>query len=305
MHVIVRALLLPWIVTMNDLKDHVFTKDAAHLHITPPSTYNAYSGPMTMNPRGQTRPPQDKFVLDFLKYRKNGTFVELGGYDGVTFSNTLWLEREHGWSGLLIEANPELCERIKHLQRRSWLYCGCLSSTPQQLNFAKSGSLGGLVAYMDTKHKGYPQSQTQLTAVHCQRPSTIFNECFHQTHPIHIDFFSLDVEGAELQVLESLRTMLESRRLVVEVWSIEYRLWDGTRIVNEKTRQNLQALRSFFNSLGGYNEVGLLSNTGPVRSDEAGLDVIFRRARVGRRRGPMPRGEPQTRRSLPPHPLPL
>ena len=254
----------------------------AHLPIMPPSAYNAYSGPPTETPRGQTRPPQDKFVWEFLKSRENGTFVELGGYDGVSHSNTLWLEREHGWSGLLIEANPTLCERINRLQRHSWVFCGCLSSTPQQLQFKATGTTGGLLRYRSHNHFSTTKSNSHIN-VQCQTPSTIFKECFGQT--IHIDYFSLDVEGAELQVLGTLRTLLESGVLTVDVWSIEYREWDGTKIVVDETLQNLQGLRSFFKTLGGYTEVGLLSNpsrsnpSGSVSSDEAGLDVIFARER--------------------------
>ena len=34
---------------------------------------------------------------------QNGTFVEMGAFNGVTFSNTLFFERELGWRGLLVE----------------------------------------------------------------------------------------------------------------------------------------------------------------------------------------------------------
>ncbi len=40
------------------------------------------------------------------RYIGNGTFVEMGGSNGVTFSNTLVYEYCLGWNGLLIEANP-------------------------------------------------------------------------------------------------------------------------------------------------------------------------------------------------------
>ena len=35
-----------------------------------------------------------------------GVFVELGAYDGITSSNTLVLEKCHGWRGVLIEGKP-------------------------------------------------------------------------------------------------------------------------------------------------------------------------------------------------------
>src|SRR5580765_5035293 len=44
-----------------------------------------------------------KKYLDF----ENGSFIEAGGNDGLTQSNTYWFERFRGWRGLLIEAVPD------------------------------------------------------------------------------------------------------------------------------------------------------------------------------------------------------
>ena len=51
-----------------------------------------------------------KKYLDF----ENGSFIEAGGNDGLSQSNTYWFERFRGWRGMLIEAVPEqaqLCRR--------------------------------------------------------------------------------------------------------------------------------------------------------------------------------------------------
>ena len=48
-----------------------------------------------------------------------GTFVELGALDGLTFSNTLVLERCYGWRGLLIEANPANYEKLRRSGRKA------------------------------------------------------------------------------------------------------------------------------------------------------------------------------------------
>jgi hypothetical protein len=37
----------------------------------------------------------------------------------------------------------------------------------------------------------------------------------------HIDYFSLDVEGAELFVLNSMKNELKSGKMIVDVWTIE------------------------------------------------------------------------------------
>src|SRR3954451_1905594 len=50
---------------------------------------------------------------------RGGVFVEAGAYDGFTQSNTYWLERFRGWSGVLVEAIPELAEQAKRNRPRS------------------------------------------------------------------------------------------------------------------------------------------------------------------------------------------
>ena len=40
------------------------------------------------------------------KWEGTGTFVELGGRDGLMHSNTLFYERCLGWRGVLFEAKP-------------------------------------------------------------------------------------------------------------------------------------------------------------------------------------------------------
>ena len=43
---------------------------------------------------------------------RRGTFVDLGCYDGVTYSNTWYFETKLGWSGVCVEPNPDVFPRI-------------------------------------------------------------------------------------------------------------------------------------------------------------------------------------------------
>lgn len=53
------------------------------------------------------------FIFElFLGSRENGSFVEVGAYDGITYSNT-WGLAERGWTGLLLEPVPALAEASK------------------------------------------------------------------------------------------------------------------------------------------------------------------------------------------------
>lgn len=43
----------------------------------------------------------------------------------------------------------------------------------------------------------------------------------------YIDFYFLDVEGVEMFILNLMKFGLEKGKFMVDVWLIEYRVWDG------------------------------------------------------------------------------
>ena len=79
------------------------------------------SSPLSWSQFGQDR-HMDSFIF---KGKKNGFFVEIGGYDGEQFSNTLFLERERGWDGLLVEANPYTYDMLQSRDRNCWSINAC------------------------------------------------------------------------------------------------------------------------------------------------------------------------------------
>lgn len=46
---------------------------------------------------------QDKFVIDYLKEKRKGFYVEIGAYHSSEISNTYILEKDYEWSGLSFE----------------------------------------------------------------------------------------------------------------------------------------------------------------------------------------------------------
>ncbi len=58
-----------------------------------------------MNYRGNSA--QEQFVLDLLKYKTGGYYVELGAFHSQQGSNTFYLESDYGWNGVSFEIDPE------------------------------------------------------------------------------------------------------------------------------------------------------------------------------------------------------
>ena len=78
---------------------------------------------------------------------KNGFFLEAGAYDGETYSNSLYFELKHNWTGILIEANPDAFMDLKLKHRKSWLMGNCLSTKEHSevVDFDAAGLLGGII----------------------------------------------------------------------------------------------------------------------------------------------------------------
>lgn len=49
---------------------------------------------------------QDKFVLEMLKDKREGVFVDIGGGHPVRINNTHLLETEYEWSGISVDLGP-------------------------------------------------------------------------------------------------------------------------------------------------------------------------------------------------------
>ena len=79
---------------------------------------------------------QDVVVDRLLSGKTGGIFVDVGGYDGVTGSNSLYFEQFRGWSGLIVEAVPG-----NHVQQSC---ATALASTAQSATATARPSLSSL-----------------------------------------------------------------------------------------------------------------------------------------------------------------
>ncbi|XP_063861712.1 uncharacterized protein LOC135101547 [Scylla paramamosain] len=78
------------------------------------------------------------FIKTYFKDKRGGVFLELGAGDGEYHSITLPLERDLGWSGLLVEPNPNLYKKLLKKARKASAARLCVSpySYPAKLNMA-------------------------------------------------------------------------------------------------------------------------------------------------------------------------
>ncbi|XP_042227651.1 protein Star-like [Homarus americanus] len=167
--------------------------------LVPPSTlpYNL-SQPEEENPSmGQAQ------RIDFiLKGKRNGFYVECGALDGEIRSNTLFFERKRGWNGILIEADPKNFNQMTEKHRKAYMSSSCLAPTthPTTVMFQQQDNQGHILGKQQEHPSSSGSDVGDIVEVQCF-PLYSYMVALNVTT---IDYFSLDVEGAEFAVLKTI-----------------------------------------------------------------------------------------------------
>lgn len=143
----------------------------------------------------------------------SGKYVDVGAHDGRSSSNTFGLEAR-GWTGVLVE--PILAKYFRILQLRgeganriyhaacvgedypansvSFVYADLMSFSPEISTVDSKTWTEGAAEFLNS----------QEVSVLTYSPARTLNSILNESDEKYYDFLSIDVEGAELQVLKGL-----------------------------------------------------------------------------------------------------
>ena len=160
---------------------------------------------------------QDKWVIEILKEKMNGFFLDIGAFDGVNISNTYALEKDFDWNGICIEADPETFKLLS--EARS---CKCvnqaISNEEGFFNFKRAGAGGEINKNGDC-------------VVECKTLRSLLKE--HNV-PKLIDYISLDIEGHEFNALQEFP--FDEYEFVL--LTVEHNLYIG----NDTNKKNIKSI---------------------------------------------------------------
>lgn len=144
--------------------------------------------------------------------KRHGFFIDIGAHDGLTFSNTYFLEKERGWQGICIEPLPEMFAKLSANRQALCLNVGISNKKGTQEFLQVSGAgnaemFSGLVHTYDKRHLAKVKKeaklrhgQTQVIKIKTQQLSEII-----KTHGLtHVDYCNIDTEGGELDILKTI-----------------------------------------------------------------------------------------------------
>ncbi|XP_013412942.1 uncharacterized protein LOC106175463 [Lingula anatina] len=203
---------------------------------------------------------QSKLVDKILKQRRKGFFVESGAYDGEAHSNSLFFEISRDWEGLLVEPNPWSFQALLNKNRKTHAANTCLAAgrSPAMVDFTFAQEIGGIPNHSHAIPKGDRIFIEGKSRIQCF-PIQSLLAAIDRTH---VDYFSLDVEGAEIEILKSFPW----EHVTVDVWTIEYLVYGG----GPDTPKREKAIREIFKNTEFYREGTILR----------GQDLVFVRKDV-------------------------
>ena len=157
----------------------------------------------------------DKILEDLLPHR-NGFYVELGAYDGALASNSYFFELKKNWKGILIEPSLNLyLSCLKRREKNNSIFCNACVPFDYEDEFVRMkysdsatisdnldldiGNHNEFVAQGDKK-----KIKGESSFVFGAKSATLNSILLAAAAPSLIDFLSLDVEGAELDVLKGI-----------------------------------------------------------------------------------------------------
>lgn len=140
-----------------------------------------------------------KYLLNNNENVNNKTFIEMGALDGIMFSNTYLFEKYLGWNGLLIEASPSNFKKLEKSGRKSKKIFTAICEKKEiefidgykAVNGDPSEIMEKILKNMDKE---------KIIKIPCQRMTNLLTD----NKFTNIFFFSLDVEGSELNVINTI-----------------------------------------------------------------------------------------------------
>jgi len=156
---------------------------------------------------------QDLFV-DWMLQKKNGIFIEFGACDGINISNTYYLEKYMGWSGILLEPAKSWHNNIKINRPNCIIDFRCVSDeSGNEVSFYENAdpALSSLNNNFFSNNS-YKVKTVSLNDVFFEHEEMLLKK-FNKIESI--DFISIDTEGTEYQILKKFNFNKYSPKIII------------------------------------------------------------------------------------------
>ena len=151
------------------------------------------------------------YILDNILFEKKqgGIFLDIGANDGITYSNTYFLEKLRIWKGLCIEPLPSTFAKLQANRHCELENCAVGSTNRKDILLEISGyseMLSGLkknyhkdhLSRIDSEIKSYGGVKKEIE-INCIN----VNDLLAKHNMVYIDYCNIDTEGSETEIINA------------------------------------------------------------------------------------------------------
>jgi len=144
---------------------------------------------------------EDLALLSVLNSNSHGSYIDIGAHHPSRFSVTRHLYQQ-GWHGVNVDANQQLIDEFNKVRTRDTNICVAVGMEPQYtFTIFEEAAISTLDPEWRTKFLGENNQISRTVDIEGRRLRSILND-FESIKPI--DLLSIDAEGSDLQVLQSI-----------------------------------------------------------------------------------------------------
>ena len=144
---------------------------------------------------------EDIAVLNYFKEKKNGFYVDVGCYHPIHRNNTYLLHKQD-WNGVNIDTSEFSIDLFNHMRPKDLNYNYAISNRNEIIKLFYQKELSQLSTTERDQAETVFQGNIKEKEIQAFTLDEILNRNKYKN--IKIDFLDIDVEGADLKVLEGL-----------------------------------------------------------------------------------------------------
>jgi FkbM family methyltransferase len=144
---------------------------------------------------------EDTTVLNYFKDKKNGFYVDVGCYHPIHRNNTYLLHKQD-WKGINIDTSEFSIDLFNHARPKDLNYHCAISNKNEVIKLFYQKELSQLSTTESDQAKTVFQGNIKEKEIQAFTLDEILNRDKYKN--TKIDFLDIDVEGADLKVLEGL-----------------------------------------------------------------------------------------------------
>ena len=144
---------------------------------------------------------EDTAVLDYFKHKKNGFYVDVGCHHPICINNTYLLYKQN-WSGINIDVSEFSIDLFNYMRPHDLNYKCAVSNKNKVVKLFYQKEFSQLSTIKSNQAKNVFQGKIKEKEIQAFSLDEILSRDKYKN--TKIDFLNIDVEGADLEVLEGL-----------------------------------------------------------------------------------------------------